>query len=142
MGMGNSGEMPVLDQGAGSGLASIAGFDFEFDSAEIQGQYERFDFEYLDDNYEFSARYIGHDLRETWLRIGVALGALLSLGLSYLVLRFVGKSRLLSTFLATFLLFVSMAMVALWIFPILGLFILAASILWILKSWIPVGAPA
>jgi len=149
MGVGDGDGLLALGRGerqaaqtVDSGLASIAGFDFDFDSAETQGQYERFDFEYLDDNYEFSVRYMGHELRETLLRIGVALGALLGLCVLYWILRVVGQSRTLSTLLATLLLFVSVAMVAVGVFPILGLLVLAAAVLWILKSWIPTGAAA
>jgi hypothetical protein len=118
-------------------LASVTGFNLNFDSAEFQSEYDRFDFEYLDDKYDFSANYIGLKLRETIWRVGGVLAVMISLSMFFVIVRVISKTRVVSTILALLAMFISLPMIFGWILPIYGMLLFAGSLLWILRCWFP-----
>jgi hypothetical protein len=120
-----------------TGLASVTGFNLNFDSAEFQSEYDRFDFEYLDDKYDFSANYIGLELRETIWRVGGVLAVMISLSMFFVIVRVISKTRVVSTILALLAMFISLPMIFGWILPIYGMLLFAGSLLWILRCWFP-----
>jgi hypothetical protein len=120
-----------------TGLASVAGFDLDFDSPEFQAEYDRFDFEYLDDNYDFSAKYLGLELRETIWRVGAVLAVLITLSMLFLLVRVISRTRVVSTVVALLAMLISLPMIFLWILPIYGMLLFTGSLLWILQCWFP-----
>ena len=120
-----------------TGLASVTGFDLDFDSVEFQVEYDRFDFEYLDDKYEFSANYLGLELRESIWRVGGVMAVLISLSILFLLVRVISKTRVVSTIVALLAILVSLPMIFGWIFPIYGILLFTGSLLWILRCWFP-----
>ncbi|HIA62057.1 MAG TPA: hypothetical protein EYN93_04035 [Planctomycetaceae bacterium] len=121
-----------------TGLASVTGFDLDFDSAELQAEYDRFDFEYLDDKYDFSANYLGLELREAIWRVGGVLAVLISLSMLFLLVRVISKTRVVSTLVALLAMLISLPMIFGWILPIYGILLFVGSLLWILRCWFPV----
>jgi hypothetical protein len=121
-----------------TGLASVTGFDLDFDSAEFQAEYNRFDFEYLDDKYDFSAHYLGLELRETIWRVGGVLAVLISLSMLFLLVRVISKTRVVSTLVALLAMLISLPMIFGWILPIYGILLFTGSLLWILRCWFPI----
>jgi hypothetical protein len=120
-----------------TGLASVTGFDLDFDSPEFQAEYDRFDFEYLDDNYEFSAKYLGLELRYTIWRVGVVLAVLISLSMLFLLVRVISRTKVVSTVVALLAMLISLPMIFGWILPIYGILLFTGSLLWILRCWFP-----
>ena len=120
-----------------TGLASVTGFDLDFDSAEFQSEYDRFDFEYLDDKYDFSANYLGLELRETIWRVGGVLAVVISLSMLFVIVRVISKTKVVSTILALLAMLISLPMIFGWILPIYGMLLFAGSLLWILRCWFP-----
>jgi hypothetical protein len=120
-----------------TGLASVTGFDLDFDSPEFQAEYDRFDFEYLDDNYEFSAKYLGWELRDTIWRVGVVLAVLISLSMLFLLVRVISRTKVVSTVVALLAMLISLPMIFGWILPIYGMLLFTGSLLWILRCWFP-----
>lgn len=124
-----------------TGLTSVTGFDLNFDSAEFQEEYDRFDFEYLDDKYDFSAHYVGSELRETIWRVGGVLAVLVSLSLLFLVVRVISKMRVVSTMVSLLAMLISLPMIFGWFLPIYGVLLFTGSLLWILRCWFPITVP-
>ena len=120
-----------------TGLASVTGFDLDFDSPEFQAEYDRFDFEYLDDNYEFSAKYLGLELRDTIWRVVAVLAVLISLSMLFLLVRVISRTKVVSTVVALLAMLISLPMIFGWILPIYGLLLFTGSLLWILRCWFP-----
>jgi hypothetical protein len=121
-----------------TGLATVTGFDLDFDSSELQAEYDRFDFEYLDDKYDFSANYLGLELREAIWRVGGVLAVLISLSVLFVIVRVISKTRVVSTIVALLAMLVSLPMIFGWILPIYGILLFTGSLLWILRCWFPV----
>ncbi|MCS5630923.1 MAG: hypothetical protein NZ744_08830, partial [Pirellulaceae bacterium] len=120
-----------------TGLASVAGFDLDFDSPEFQAEYDRFDFEYLDDNYDFSAKYLGLELRDTIWRVGAVLAVLITLSMLFLLVRVISRTKVVSTVVALLAMLISLPMIFGWILPIYGMLLFTGSLLWILRCWFP-----
>jgi hypothetical protein len=120
-----------------TGLASVTGFDLDFDSAEFQAEYDRFDFEYLDDKYDFSANYLSLELWETIWRVGGVLAVLFSLSIIFVIVRVISKTKVVSTILALLAMLISLPMIFGWILPIYGILLFTGSLLWILRCWFP-----
>jgi hypothetical protein len=110
----------------------------DFDSAELQAEYDRFDFEYLDDKYDFSANYLGLELREAIWRVGGVLAVLISLSMLFMLVRVISKTRVVSTVVALLAMLISLPMIFGWILPIYGMLLFSGSLLWILRCWFPV----
>ena len=125
------GEMLVADS---TGFASVAGF--VFDETSLNDEYEQFEIEYISaaSEFTFSAKYVGHSLIETLIRVGVVIGTILTLMVGGLIIKVGSRSKWLVGFLAVCFLPISLFMILRWVFPVLGLAILVASVTWLLKK--------
>tara|TARA_B100000519_G_scaffold90770_1_gene78922 strand:- start:388 stop:897 length:510 start_codon:yes stop_codon:yes gene_type:complete len=111
----------------------IAGL--EFDEASLNNEFDQFELEFIaaTKEYDFSAQYVSHSLIETFLRVGVGLGGILVILIGSWVIRVASRSTWLVGFVAVCFLPISLFMISCWVFPVLGVIVLLASLNWLLK---------
>ena len=116
-----------------TGFASVAGF--EFDEASLNNEFDQFELEFIaaTKEYDFSAQYVSHSLIETLLRVGVGLGGILVILIGSWIIRVASRSTWVVGFVAVSFLPISLFMILRWVFPVLGVIVLFASLSWLLK---------
>ena len=118
---------------ASTGFTSVSGF--VFDEASLNNEFDQFELEYISatSDFTFSAQFVSHSLIETLIRVGVGVGAILVLLVGGWILKHAKRSNWLVGFVAVCFLPISLFMIMRWVFPILGLAVLIASVTWLLK---------
>ena len=108
---------------------------FEFDEASLNNEFDQFELEFIaaTKEYDFSAQYVSHSLIETLLRVGVGLGGILVILIGSWIIRVASRSTWVVGFVAVSFLPISLFMILRWVFPVLGVIVLFASLSWLLK---------